>query len=358
MGIPRVFVSSTCFDLSEIRDNLKSFIENYNYEAVLSDKGDVFYHPDLHTHDSCLQEIQSCDLFVLIIGGRHGGTYVADTTKSIVNAEFTAAKKCGIPVFTFVKEDVYLSQHIFKENRGKDLTDFKFPAIQNQKHAPKIFNFIDEVHKSNVNNGFFTFEFARDIIDTLKRQWAYMFKDFLINRQQSNKLQMVNHLLENLTLANKKTEELIEKIYTQTGGDESDIDTIDKEIEASKFYSNLEKSFKARLLTKDKLAEIREISLPENWWDYVQSLSDDIEYTFSPFHPDNDSDGLLFTKTSSGVLIEPNCSHEKLYEVLKDLNEEQRKKAIDLAFSTNPFENEDNSMKNKIIDLRKKEKSL
>ncbi len=50
MAVPKVFVSSTCFDLSEIREQLSRFISNYGFESVLSEHGDVFYHPDLHTH--------------------------------------------------------------------------------------------------------------------------------------------------------------------------------------------------------------------------------------------------------------------------------------------------------------------
>jgi hypothetical protein len=74
MAVPRVFISSTCYDLDAIRDSLRSFIESVGFDPCLSDRGDVFYHPDLHTHDSCINEIGNCHLFVLLIGGRFGGT--------------------------------------------------------------------------------------------------------------------------------------------------------------------------------------------------------------------------------------------------------------------------------------------
>lgn len=83
MAAPRVFLSSTCYDMAEVRDSLKSFIESYGFEPCLSDYGDVFYHPDLHTHESCINEISNCQLLILLIGGRFGGSYVADTSKSI-----------------------------------------------------------------------------------------------------------------------------------------------------------------------------------------------------------------------------------------------------------------------------------
>ena len=93
MAIPRVFVSSTCYDLGEIREAIGGFCEGFGFEAVLSDRGDVFYHPDLHTHNSCIFEVQNCHLLVLIIGGRFGGAYISDKQKSITNAEYAAARE-------------------------------------------------------------------------------------------------------------------------------------------------------------------------------------------------------------------------------------------------------------------------
>ena len=88
MATPKVFVSSTCFDLGEIREQLARFINSYGFDPILSDHGDVFYKPDCHTHDSCIHEVSNCQLFILIIGGRFGGEYVYDNSKSITNAAY------------------------------------------------------------------------------------------------------------------------------------------------------------------------------------------------------------------------------------------------------------------------------
>ena len=49
MAIPRVFVSSTCYDLKYIRENLKYFIRTLGYEPVLSEEGSVYYDPQRDT---------------------------------------------------------------------------------------------------------------------------------------------------------------------------------------------------------------------------------------------------------------------------------------------------------------------
>ena len=87
MAVPRVFVSSTCYDLKYIRENIRYFINNMGFESILSEDGDVFYAPEQHTHDACLSEVQNCQMFVLIIGGRYGGNYKQED-KSITNKEY------------------------------------------------------------------------------------------------------------------------------------------------------------------------------------------------------------------------------------------------------------------------------
>lgn len=60
MADMRVFVSSTCYDLSLLRSQLRTFIKSVGYEPVMSDHGDVIYDPRLHTHTSWL------DTFILM----------------------------------------------------------------------------------------------------------------------------------------------------------------------------------------------------------------------------------------------------------------------------------------------------
>ena len=79
MATPRIFVSSTCYDLHEIRHSLRNFIADFQYEPVMSDYGDIFYEFDQHAQDSCLNEIAKSQMYVLIIGNNYGSTYHAST---------------------------------------------------------------------------------------------------------------------------------------------------------------------------------------------------------------------------------------------------------------------------------------
>ncbi|RUT71972.1 DUF4062 domain-containing protein [Flavobacterium cupreum] len=276
MANPRIFISSTCYDLSQIRDNLSEFITSCNYETVLSERGDIFYHPDLHTHECCVNEIENCNMFILVIGGRFGGNYISDPKKSITNAEYEAARVKNLPVFTFIKREVYEDHRLYQKNKdNQDIIDkIIFPSIENQKHAKKIFEFINTVRLSSVNNGFFPFEFAREIELSLKKQWAGMMFNFLNERLKQNETKIVLNTLDNLTLLNKKSEELLENILRKVNPEEGNnqIDKIDNSIKASKFYNLLFKTFKVNVEKLD--FNIISDTNPEGkiWYEYVAKI--------------------------------------------------------------------------------------
>jgi len=243
MAVPRVFVSSTCYDLIEIRDAIGNFCEGFGFDAVLSDKGDVFFHPDLHTHEACLFEIQNCHLLVLVIGGRFGGTYITEKNKSITNAEYAAARKRSIPIFCFVKQDVLDNHNLWQRNKGKPFSNQIFyPAIEKQEHANDIFEFIDEVRHSTVNNGFFGFKMGRDIENMLKKQLAGMFFDFLSKRSLATEIQTTNDAVQRLALVANSIEEVVKRIYRK---DEEDpvavIDALERTKAAENFFQTIGK---------------------------------------------------------------------------------------------------------------------
>jgi hypothetical protein len=80
--IPAVFVSSTSYDLDQIRADLKQFIEGFGYEAVLSEYPSFPIDPDMRTVENCLRAVdQHADVFVLVVGGRYGSQ--TDEGKSV-----------------------------------------------------------------------------------------------------------------------------------------------------------------------------------------------------------------------------------------------------------------------------------
>ena len=84
---PTVFVSSTCYDLKQVREDIKDFFEkDYGFEAMLSEFDSFPIDPCIGTFENCLSNVDTrADFFVLIVGTRYG--YVTEQGKSITNLD-------------------------------------------------------------------------------------------------------------------------------------------------------------------------------------------------------------------------------------------------------------------------------
>ncbi len=356
MAIPKVFISSTCYDLMQIRDSLFEFVKEYYYEPVLSDKGDVFYHPDLHTHESCINEIENCQLFILIIGGRFGGKYKYDATKSITNAEYEAAKVKNIPVFTFIKREVYEDHRLYQRNKkNKEVVDkIEFPSIENQEYAKDIFEFINNVRQANVNNGFFPFEFVNEIKNNLGKQWAGLMYDFLNQRLKYKDQKIVSQTLDNLTFINKKTEEIVENIYKQLMPQtaQEEINTTDKILDGARFYNSIFNLFElkgfsnstdkiaiinpSKLTWYEYLAETNEFELIDKnnvpWADEIDEQHKDIKYWIKPINEPR-----YWGATNNRNHHPKIKSIINLFEEFKTLSKNERKKALEITTANKSY---------------------
>ena len=327
MAVPKVFVSSTCYDLKEIRDNLHEFIDSIGYIPVFSDKNDVFYHPDLHTHEACIKEIESCQLFILIIGGRFGGTYIYDEKKSIVNAEYDAAKKLNIPIFTFVQKDVYSNQLTYLKNIKSEISEqIIYPAVADQKYSKNIFEFIVSVRRENENNGIFEFEFARDIKNTLRKQFAGLFYDFLWNRKKEKDSQQTKDILYNLSSISKKTEELLENIYrkVEVKNPNTLINKLDLEDKARKFWYIILEKFKVQLknISVERQLELAKVNKTDTWITYFKNQKNKYDFI------DNDNVKSIRHKITNKQIV---------YEWPEDQNDIYVNEAETLKFITSTF---------------------
>ena len=200
----RIFVSSTCYDLDVLRSELRPFISSLGYEPVMSDYSDVLFDPRSHTHDSCIKEIPGCDMVLLIVGSRFGGTAVTTALASIdfgalqqtsTKTEFLSSKEKmsitqlevvkaieqGIPVYAFVDEKVLHDHHVYERNKDKkDVIDqIDFPSIQKKETAKYIFEFINFLSHRVTNNGLISFARLEEIRLHLLSQWSQMFQRLL-----------------------------------------------------------------------------------------------------------------------------------------------------------------------------------
>src|SRR5215470_7592354 len=92
--VAKVYVSSTIADLKPERRAVLDWLRAARHQAIDS------YLPDSETvRASCLDDVCTCDLYVLILGHRYGFVPADDNpdSLSITQLEFRQASQCGIP---------------------------------------------------------------------------------------------------------------------------------------------------------------------------------------------------------------------------------------------------------------------
>ncbi|PQJ63413.1 hypothetical protein BTO10_00930 [Vibrio chagasii] len=339
MAKPKVFISSTCYDLQQIRDSICTFIRNFGFEPILSENGDVFYHPDLHTHEACVNEVSNCQIFLLIIGGRFGGKYIYDKSKSITNAEYDAAVKSNIPVFTYIKRNVLDNHHLYQENKGKPfISELDFPAIDKQCDALNIFGFINQVRKASINNAYEAFDIASDIENHLRKQLAAMFFDFLKNREITKQIDHTSKSVDSLVVTTDKLEDLVKSLYVSVDKQHatSQINLIQSKSMAKSFLVELVSESSSGVVNAKTQSELEALSKIDptsmSWYEYLaaitlferaESTTDEIYYRIPLDVLDYENDGF------HGITIEPENPYQQEIEYMYKngicaLNEEQR----------------------------------
>jgi len=176
MSCPRIFVSSTYYDLKHVREIIREFIENLGYEPVLSEFSDIFYQPGDTVQNSCLREISSCDIFVLIVGKRYGSYFPGDSL-SITHREYIEAQNQLIPIYSFVDLDVLHDYEFHKKNKDASKCDYRVVGEIN------VFSLISDIQEASTDNALIPFTSIADILRHLKKQWASLFKVYLQNTQ-------------------------------------------------------------------------------------------------------------------------------------------------------------------------------
>ena len=71
----RVFISSTCYDLIDLRAELEAFFRSAGIEPIMSDSLDSEFQvlQRQNSIETCLANVREADVFVIILSSRYGG---------------------------------------------------------------------------------------------------------------------------------------------------------------------------------------------------------------------------------------------------------------------------------------------
>lgn len=163
--LPGVFISSTCYDLRQVRADLVQFVEHdLGYRFLASEYPSFPVDPSLATVENCRRQVQNeTDVFVLVVGGRYGSVPDKEN-KSVTNIEYLTARSKGIPIFAFIASDVLAILPIFERSPEAD-----FSRVVD---STSVLRFVEELRGSD-GVWTFRFELAQEIIAILRTQLAF-----------------------------------------------------------------------------------------------------------------------------------------------------------------------------------------
>src|SRR6202035_1320339 len=163
---PNVMISSTFFDLKQVRSDLARFLgEQLGCIPLVSEWPSFPIDPDVNTIENCRRRVEhEADVLILIIGGRYGSVD-STSSRSVTNIESMPARAKGMPGFVFVERKVMSFLSVWRANKTGD-----FSSVVDDH---RVFDFVEEgrdLHKVWMRE----FDLATEIVEALRAQFAYL----------------------------------------------------------------------------------------------------------------------------------------------------------------------------------------
>lgn len=321
MAKPRVFISSTFYDLKHIRSSLENFIDTLGYESILSEKGSIAYNPDIPLDESCYREVQSCDIFVLIIGGRYGSSASSEVKsdqkdfftryESITKLEYENAIKSDTPIYILIERSVYSEYDTFKKNRNNKT--IKYAHVD----SVNIFDFIDEILSQPKNNPIYQFERHIDIESWLRLQWAGLFQELIRKRKSQTDIAELSKEVKELSNINTTLKRYLEEIVSTTdkvNGSEI-IEEEEERLTKSRMFNNFSK-----LKVVESLIRLHNLKV-EEVVNMISNANDfkDLAATFAEILKENDNGKRLLQYWTEAEAVRKNFNEAREILGLPDL---------------------------------------
>lgn len=223
MAKPRVFISSTFYDLRQIRADIDQFLKGLGYDAIRNEEGSIPYGKEERLEEYCIQEVRHSDILISIIGGRFGSESKDEATiekylqkSSISQRELRAAIESQKQVYIFIDKNVSAEYQTYLLNKGNAAVNYKFVDDQ------RIYGFIEEIKNLGINNNVKDFETSEDITNYLREQFAGLFQRFIDDQRRVKEI----NLIAELERTSKNLNQLVEFISNQNKDKQEEINQI------------------------------------------------------------------------------------------------------------------------------------
>lgn len=138
----KVFLGSTSSDLKDVRAVLRQFIPDLGFELTCFEDPKFRKQAGKNAHDMCLDNVLTCDIYVLIIDEKFGDEYQGEKNelagRSVTWAEAEVALREDKIICVFVRRHVWLEKGTWAWNRDKGIDIEPYYAKDS-----RVFKFIE-----------------------------------------------------------------------------------------------------------------------------------------------------------------------------------------------------------------------
>lgn len=177
---PTVFISSTIYDLEDLRGALKYWLEEAGYRVLLSDEPGFIKEIEKNSYDACFEAIRRSQIFIVLLGGRRGGWFNEDERISITQQEYRVAyeefQKGNLRIIPFIRKSIWDLNAHYSELIAKadEPTQAKLNAKNQFVDDPAhLKDFIDEIRRLEEMK-----KAARGLVPRPGGNWIHLFSDF------------------------------------------------------------------------------------------------------------------------------------------------------------------------------------
>lgn len=165
-----VFLSSTVFDLIDVRASVERLLRQIGVAPILSDSSLSAFDakPSVNSIETCLLNVDRADEFICILDQRYGPSLASAGFEDVsaTHLEYRRAKSRGIPIQFFVRDRLEADYSVWKRNRSDE--NLRLTWVKDKQ----LLNFLDEHRKlenqTKHSNWLSIFSASTDLCDIIE----------------------------------------------------------------------------------------------------------------------------------------------------------------------------------------------
>lgn len=169
----KIFVSSTVYDLLDVRAEVEQLLRKMRLDPVLSGSVTSGFQPlpDQNSIETCLANLRQCDAVIVILCQRYGPSLkqAGFPDVSATHLEYNEARKLGKPIYMYIRDRLEADFCISKKNQINNIELSWVPESQDRR----LFDLLGEHRKltnsKQKSNWFDTFRDSVELKSLIKR---------------------------------------------------------------------------------------------------------------------------------------------------------------------------------------------